>query len=54
MKCLEKYKDCTPEKTIEKVKKFFTNKGYRLEEAQKLHPIINIYSCIITLYYNNI
>ena len=54
MKCLEKYKDCTPEKTIEKVKKFFINKGYRLEENQKLHPITNIYSCAITLYYNDI
>ena len=49
-----KYKDRTPEETIEIIRKFFLNKNFILEEKEIKNPMPNIWWCRISLKYNDI
>lgn len=54
MSFLNKYKDLSPEKTIENIKQFFSNRGYEIRLRNNSYSEINTWSCNLDLYYNNI
>ena len=51
---INKYKDKSPEETIDNVKKFFTKKNYVTDVVFLEEPIPNIWWCVIKLKYNDV
>ena len=49
-----KYKDNSPEQTVENIQDFFNSKGYLIEIEKLIEPIEGIWWCRINLKYNNI
>ena len=51
---IKKYKDVSPEQTVENVKNFFKKKGFVIEEEFLKNPTQYAWWCRVNLKFNNV